>query len=1012
ALNQSSHSENVRLKEIAPATFGICFLGTPHQGSKSASIGKIAYHATVAVTRRPNVRLLHALERNSDTLDSIADSFSQTLLKVGTQISSFREEMETRKFFFSTIVVDSNSAKIGDRGEEVGSILANHRNMSKFSSATDVGFKRVSAQLRRWVGKIKRAKTGSPSLTRTNGSYGFIRKTNSIFFPNTHRFHVTGPPRYVYLAILNHPVRSHLISDCLASLNNEMARTRIGDVAKSHDLTFHWLFDRDVVPFREWLESNSKEMRQMFWIQGKPGSGKSTLMKYALHEKRTREILACDNSCWTLVGFFFHDRGSSLQKSLSGMLQEILYQILVQVEDLIPFVQPHYAKLVRHQQTKSPVWDVRTLRSALEAIVEQRETYVRMCIFLDALDEHDGDNDELASLLYELISNADNDTVRVKVCLASRSWNVFEFHFGQCPGFAIHDHTQGDIQKYTISRLGDALEFGRPEVSPEQLESIAGQVTNKASGVFIWVRLVVDELVRGIRDGTPLSVLEEDISKMPQELKDLYLRTLGRIERAYVKECFVMLQMALCSLSTLPLETFVKCTSYTLRGRISEDESTSQQEMIRRLKSRSGGLLEVISTMPVEAAICSTPIRFPSTPVVQFIHQTVKEFVRDCKSDLGICWKENPVDLGECGYLYLLRCGIEINDEWVNGIGSDLFEYASLAEKELPKGSTKVCNAVFSLTAPGRTDKVKWLIGQEKYAFARYLRDADPDIRPSNDLGHTSVTALIVSRLAVMAGLRSCARLAWESWYKVWLKVDEFSGGGEIPSLLLVAALGPRIVLNQDRMGMINSLLGAGHPVDLLTTPIPTPAGSQWHPSIISRYHTTLSLLLTSRNLYPITEETRFSIARVFLEHGADPNASLWVFPFPPSPNCLHHCARFESEDMVELFLKHGADPSKPDTLGLTPRMYATLRKHPEIIRTFSYYETGDSNQAEDSSLGTFSSLVISGCVLAACVGHGKVIGEAPGIIESSSAPASVFTVSTVFSPPSTISLGGGSDGD
>ena len=71
--------------------------------------------------------------------------------------------METRKFvIFSTIVVDANSAKIGDRREEVGSIPANHRNMTKFAFATDIGFKRVSAQLRRWVERIKKAKKSKP----------------------------------------------------------------------------------------------------------------------------------------------------------------------------------------------------------------------------------------------------------------------------------------------------------------------------------------------------------------------------------------------------------------------------------------------------------------------------------------------------------------------------------------------------------------------------------------------------------------------------------------------------------------------------------------------------------------------------------------------------------------------------------------------------------------------------------------------------------------------------------
>ena len=56
-------------------------------------------------------------------------------------------------------VVDADSAKIGDGREEVGSIPADHSKMTKFESAHDVGFRRVSSQLRRWVEEVKAGKS-------------------------------------------------------------------------------------------------------------------------------------------------------------------------------------------------------------------------------------------------------------------------------------------------------------------------------------------------------------------------------------------------------------------------------------------------------------------------------------------------------------------------------------------------------------------------------------------------------------------------------------------------------------------------------------------------------------------------------------------------------------------------------------------------------------------------------------------------------------------------------------
>ena len=105
ALNQSSSTEGTRLKEVVAATYGVVFLGTPHKGSSSASLGKIAYHITELATRRPNIKLLQGLERHSEVLTRIGDSFLQTVLKYELSIYSFREERETRKYVvFNTMV--------------------------------------------------------------------------------------------------------------------------------------------------------------------------------------------------------------------------------------------------------------------------------------------------------------------------------------------------------------------------------------------------------------------------------------------------------------------------------------------------------------------------------------------------------------------------------------------------------------------------------------------------------------------------------------------------------------------------------------------------------------------------------------------------------------------------------------------------------------------------------------------------------------------------------------------
>ena len=65
----------------------------------------MAYNLAVIVSKRPNLRLLQGLERNSETLDRIGTAFTQTLLRHDIAIYSFREELETRKYLiFNTVV--------------------------------------------------------------------------------------------------------------------------------------------------------------------------------------------------------------------------------------------------------------------------------------------------------------------------------------------------------------------------------------------------------------------------------------------------------------------------------------------------------------------------------------------------------------------------------------------------------------------------------------------------------------------------------------------------------------------------------------------------------------------------------------------------------------------------------------------------------------------------------------------------------------------------------------------
>jgi chromosomal replication initiation ATPase DnaA len=79
-----------------------------------------------------------------------------------------------------------------------------------------------------------------------------------------------------------------------------------------------------------------------FFINGKAGSGKSTLMKFICDDARTKNALkrwAGANELVTLQ-FFFWNLGTNVQKSHAGLLRGLLHAALEQNPELIPAVFP------------------------------------------------------------------------------------------------------------------------------------------------------------------------------------------------------------------------------------------------------------------------------------------------------------------------------------------------------------------------------------------------------------------------------------------------------------------------------------------------------------------------------------------------------------------------------------------------------------------------------------------------------------------------------------------------
>ena len=126
-------------------------------------------------------------------------------------------------------------------------------------------------------------------------------------------------------------------TDCLRSLGFRNLDARLQVITAAHHGTCDWLFN--TTQFEKWYSrADLLAHNGVLWIKGKPGAGKSTLMKHAL--RHCEEVFA-DH---LIVAYFFNARGEILEKTPLGMLRSMVYQMLDKDDMLYERFRPIYEK--------------------------------------------------------------------------------------------------------------------------------------------------------------------------------------------------------------------------------------------------------------------------------------------------------------------------------------------------------------------------------------------------------------------------------------------------------------------------------------------------------------------------------------------------------------------------------------------------------------------------------------------------------------------------------------------
>ena len=417
-------------------------------------------------------------------------------------------------------------------------------------------------------------------------------------------------------------------------------------VATAHQQTFDWIFRSATVDDLRWdnFQSWLQESDGIYWISGKAGSGKSTLMKYLCNHPRLHQNLAV----WagpikpTIASFYFWNSGTAMQKSQIGLLRTLLHEILQQHPELIAIVFPHIFEDLKEGelcQRKSLSMNDLDIRVAFKKLVRQRTIPLRLCVLIDGLDEYDGNHADIADLVREFASSE-----TIKLCTSSRPLREFEAAFEHGPCLRLQDLTYQDIVNFVNSKLVCNTRMRQlKERQPKEAVELVEEIVAKADGVFLWVHLVVKSLLDGLKNFDSISDLQRRLKFLPPDLRDLYKHMIDRMDPFYRSHASQLLQIAQHAARPLNLVEFAFASESDKealgrdKNELLEVEKLLEisEQMAVRIRAQSAGLLEVSATthhvgdLELDGFRQKKLSQAKSQAKVEFIHRSLKEFLME-----------------------------------------------------------------------------------------------------------------------------------------------------------------------------------------------------------------------------------------------------------------------------------------------------------------------------------------------------------------------------------------------
>ncbi|KAI4124107.1 MAG: hypothetical protein LQ338_004979 [Usnochroma carphineum] len=333
--------------------------------------------------------------------------------------------------------------------------------------------------------------------------------------------------------------------------------------------------------FHSWLEGDPN-LSRILWVHGVPGCGKSILSAFLIGH-----LQDAGYSCQ----YFFFRFGDSSKKTVNSLLRSLAYQIAFQTPQLRAEMQKLADDAVRFEKAESRIIWQKVFATRLCRLRLGKPLYW----IIDALDEC-----ESPQLLLSLLSSICSSKVALRIMLVGRKTDTLSTALQRLeistPVDAVSaDETKGDLELYVAREV--RFMRGNPQFKARVVQSVC----ERAQGNFLWVHLVLKEILQCHTE----DAIEQALEELPPDLEPLYHRmqtTLSNASRPSDRD-----------LSKI-IFTWVICSQRAL----------SLEELSEALKPEYSHVLDLQLTI---SQVCGDFVVIDNQSRVNMVHQTAREYL-------------------------------------------------------------------------------------------------------------------------------------------------------------------------------------------------------------------------------------------------------------------------------------------------------------------------------------------------------------------------------------------------